>query len=301
MLDLVGKEHAHSLLRQSVHYCVDAERWTRSGKRTGCQTVLAKMLEKHKLLGKSAGKRMLKDAELDRLSQNIFKTTPEEAAGLVAEALADGIAPDAIGEALSLATCELLLRDNGRPKGQTSPEKPEGSVHGDSIGVHACDSCNAWRNIARVSNWRNTASSLILAGFQMALDRKERGGDFLNQEAYPRAVHREKVKGKEAADLLRQAEDAIKDRDQGRAAAAVHRYLELGHPDKAAFALLLRYAISEDGALHAEKFYNTAREEHGRSRAAFRGRYLVALSRVTASAYGRPAPGHKEACKLLKS
>lgn len=28
-------------------------------------------------------------------------------------------------------------------------EKPEGSCHGDSVGVHASDAANAWRNIVR--------------------------------------------------------------------------------------------------------------------------------------------------------
>ena len=36
-----------------------------------------------------------------------------------------------------------------------APGKPRGSVHGDSVGVHASDAANAWRNIARVSNPRN--------------------------------------------------------------------------------------------------------------------------------------------------
>jgi hypothetical protein len=262
--------------------------------------VLPNLLDKHRLLGKSAGKRKLDDAGVLRLSQNIYKATPEQAAGLAAEALADGIAPDQIGEAICLATCELLLRDEGRPKNQTSPGKPVGSVHGDSIGLHACDSANAWRNLARVSNWRNTAACLILGAFQMALDRVERRGDFLKWEPYPRKAHLEKVTAKEADALLREAEGAIKEKDQARAAANVHRYLELGHPSRAAFDLLLKYSISEDGALHAEKFYRTAREEHGRCRAAYRNRFVVALARVVASAYGQPAPGYAEACKLLK-
>ena len=90
-----------------------------------------------------------------------------------------------------------------------------------------------------------------------------------------------------------------KAKDQTVAAAAIHRYLELKHPEKDAFGLMLRYAISEDGALHAEKFYRTTREEYARTRPAFRGRYLVALARVTASESGQPAPGYAEACKLL--
>jgi hypothetical protein len=302
MLDLVGKEHAHTMLRQSVHYCVQAEKWAAQPRPFGnTRTILPKMLDRHKLLGKSAGKRRLDDAGLLRLSQDIFKATPEQAAGLAAEALADGIAPDDIGEAITLATCELLLRDEGRPQRQTSPGKPVGSVHGDSIGVHACDSSNAWRNLARVSNWRNTAACLILGAYQAARDRIERGGDFLRWEAYPRKAHQEKVTARETEALLREAEAAIKDRDQVRAAATVHRYLKLGHPDKAVFALLLKYAISEDGALHAEKFYRTATEEYRRTRAAFRIGFAVGLARVTASACGQPAPGHSEACKLLKA
>jgi len=59
--------------------------------------------------------------------------------------------------------------------------------------------------------------------------------------------------------------------------------------------MLLRYAISEDGALHAEKYYRTVCEEFATTRAAFRWRQLVALARVTASEYGFPAPGYAEA------
>jgi hypothetical protein len=300
MLGLVGTEYAHTLLRQSVRYCVDAEKWT-AGRPRLCRSVLPKMLEQHKLLGKTAGTEKITDHCLRRLSEQIFKATPEQAAGLAAEALADGILPDDIGAAITLAAVELLLRDNGRPK-TPKPNliKPPGSVHGDSIGLHATDSANAWRNIARVSNWRNTASALILGAYQVPLDRVQRGGDFLKWEPYPRKEHREKITATNGAGLLREAEGAIKEKDQGRAAAAVHRYLELGQPDKDVFALLLRFAISEDGALHNEKFYRTASEEHTRSRPAHRGRFLVALARVMASAYGRPAPGLDEAKRLLK-
>ena len=66
------------------------------------------------------------------------------------------------------------------------------------------------------------------------------------------------------------------------------------------FDLLLGYAVSEDGALHAEKFYRTVREEFAATRPAFRWRQVVALARVTASEYGQPAPGYAEACALLK-
>jgi hypothetical protein len=67
----------------------------------------------------------------------------------------------------------------------------------------------------------------------------------------------------------------------------------------AIFAKLRQYAVSEDGALHAEKYYQTVSEEYGRSRAKFRWLHVTALARVTASAAGQPAPGIAEARKLL--
>ena len=100
--------------------------------------------------------------------------------------------------------------------------------------------------------------------------------------------------------MLKEAEDAIKNKDQAGACAAVHVYGENKFPARPVFDLLLKYAVSEDGALHAEKYYRTASEEFATMRAAHRWRQLVALARVTASEYGQPAPGYADACKLLK-
>ncbi len=301
LLPVIGKEHAHTLLRQSVHYCVKNESPRYSQHYEGARSLLPKLLDQHRLLKKPLGKRVAEDAWVERMSQTIFKSTPDEAAGAVAEALADGMAPDDLGEAISLAANQLVLRDDGRPKNQTAPNKPIGSVHGDSIGVHACDSANAWRNMARVSNQRNNVACLILAAYQVAKDRTDRGGDFLNWQPYPRAEAREQVKTKDRDALLRQAEEAIRAKDQAVASAAVQRYGELGYPPRPIFDLMLRYAVSEDGALHAEKYYRTVTEEFAATRPAFRWRQLVALARVTASAFGQPAPGHAEACRLLKA
>ena len=54
LLGLIGKEQAHTLLRQSVRYCVKAESWSRDSKRDEPRTLLPKLLEEHKLLGRSA-------------------------------------------------------------------------------------------------------------------------------------------------------------------------------------------------------------------------------------------------------
>ena len=300
LLDVVGKEQAHTMLRQSIHYCVQAESWSRNGVWDQPRTLLPRMLEEHKLLGRSPGTRSAEDKWIDEMSQTIFKSTPEQAASAVAAALAEGMSPSALGEAISLAANQLVLRDLGRTPRDESPGKPPGSVHGDSIGVHACDSANAWRNMARVSNARNTFACLILAGYQVALDRTNRGGDFQNWQPLPLPRHVDQVKTTDAETLLKEAEEAIRGNLQGKVTGIVHRYGELGHPARPVFDLLIRYAISEDGALHAEKYYRTVSEEFTSTRPAFRWRQLTALARVTASEYGRPAPGMAEARALLK-
>jgi hypothetical protein len=111
----------------------------------------------------------------------------------------------------------------------------------------------------------------------------------------------DKIKRKDADTLLGETEAAIKQRDQARVCALIHRYGESNHTPRPVFDLLLKYGISEDGALHAEKYYRTVTEEFAATRPAFRWRQLVALARVTASEYGFPAPGYVEACKLLRA
>ncbi len=258
------------------------------------------MLEQHRLLGRSPGDSKAEDGWVDKMSQTIFGSTPEQAAEAAAAALAEGMSPASVGEAISLAANQLVLRDLGRTPRDEVPGKPIGSVHGDSIGVHASDSANAWRNLALVANSRNCFASLILGAYQVALDRTARGGDFLNWQPLPPARHLAEIKTTEAEPLLHETEEAIRGNLQAKASALVQRYGDLGHPPGPVFSLLLRFAVSEDGALHAEKYYRTVSEEFAAARAAFRWRHLVALARVTASEFGRPAAGVAEARALLK-
>ena len=299
LLGLIGKEQAHTLLRQSVRYCVKAEAWPNQSKWEEPRTLLPRLFEAHKLDGRAPGTRPADDAWVDQLSQTFFQSTPEQAAEAAASALAEGMSPAAISEAISLAANQLVLRDHGRTPDQEIAGKPVGSVHGDSIGVHASDSANAWRNMALVGNPRNCFASLILGAYQVALDRVQRGGDFLNWPPLPLAGHLAQVKTTDPAALLREADDAIRGNLQAHASAIVQRYGELGHPARPVFDLMLRYAVSEDGSLHAEKFYRTVSEEFAAAREKFRWRYLDALARVTASEYGRPAAGIAEARSLL--
>ena len=295
-LDIVGKEHAVTLLRQSVRFCVQEEQHYRNSKREpAIRRVLPKVMDGYKLLSKGLGKKKADDEWVDRMSRQIYSASPDGAADLAGAALADGIDPEIVGEAIALAACRLVLHDPGRSARNASDGKPAGSVHGDSVGVHASDAASAWRNIARVSDKRNQIASLIVGAYHTA---GQSGG--LNREAYPTAGHLEKVTAKDAKTLLKQADDAIRGKDQATASAAIHRYGELKHEPEAVFELLLGFATSEDGSLHAEKYFRTVREEFKTTRAAFRWRQLVALARVTASEYGRTATGYKQARELLK-
>jgi hypothetical protein len=292
--DFTGQEHAHTLLRQSVRYCVDQEKSMFEQQRApAIRTVLPKLLDQYRLAGKKPGDRKAEDKWIESLAQSIYGDGRERAAEAVAAALAEGMAPECIGEAISLAANRLVLCDSGRKRAE--PGKPIGSVHGASVGVHASDSANAWRNIARVSNARNTFASLICGAFHTA---GQNGGQ--NKEPYPTAEHLGKIDNKDTDRLLQRVEDAIEAKDQAGAAALVQVYGQQGYRARRVFDLLLRYAVSVDGALHAEKYYRTVTEEFAATRPTFRWRHLVALARVTASEYGFAAPGYVEARRLLK-
>src|SRR5438552_273436 len=77
LLGLIGKEQAHTLLRQSLHYCLKAEAWAGTGRYDQPRTLLPKLLDEHKLLDRFPGETEAGDGWIDQLSQTIFKSTPE--------------------------------------------------------------------------------------------------------------------------------------------------------------------------------------------------------------------------------
>jgi hypothetical protein len=292
VLELAGKEHAKTLLRQSVRFCCNE---MRNGGDKNLQALLPKLLDQHKLLSKASGTKKAENAWVEHLAETVYGAGRAKAAEAVAAALAEGFSPEDVGEAISLAANRLLLCDPGRSKKDAQPGKPEGSIHGASVGVHASDAANAWRNIARVSNQRNTIASLIVAAYHTG---GQTGGQ--TKQPFPLPEQLEKITSKDAAVLLRDLEGAIKEKNLNQACALVQRSGELEHPARPIFDVLLKFAVSEDGALHAEKYYRTVTEEFAATRPAFRWRQLAALARVTASEYGFPAAGYAEACKLMK-
>jgi hypothetical protein len=155
--------------------------------------------------------------------------------------------------------------------------------------------------MASCTNPRNTVACLILGAFQVAYDRVNRGGDFLKWTPRPAAEDLDRVRITDSGALLSELGSAIRGNDQARACAVAQRLGEANAEPREVFDVLLDYAVSEDGALHAEKYYRTVREEFASTRPAYRWRQIVALARVTASEFGRRAPGYEEACQLLKA
>ncbi len=232
LVDFVGAERAHTMLRQSVRFCVNA-RGTAS-RHDKIQAQLPKVIDQFGLLGKKPGTRTVDDAWVTRFADTIFRSTPEQAVEATAAALGEGITAEAVSQAIGLAANHLITREDGRIKTEGG-YKPVGSIHGDSIGVHACDSFHAWRHLAKSGGRRTQVSSLILAAYQVARDRvvriaepgrwEDAGSDITKLEPYPRAEHLEKVRGVAGEALLKEVDGAIREKNQARAAALTHRII----------------------------------------------------------------------------
>ena len=298
MLDLVGEENALTMLRQSLRYCVKNEPGA-AKYAAGLRIKLPAVIDQFKLQDRPWGTKVVDDQWVNAMVETLFKSTPDQAADVAGAALAEGIAPHRIFEAISLTANQLLLRDIGRTGNQIQAGKPAGSVHGDSIGVHASDSAHAWRGIATAGNALHHNTAVVLAAYQVAKDRSDRGGDFQNWKPRPWAQDLAPVKANSEGDLLAALKSAVETQDQSRACAVVARYGELQLPEQSVFDLLKTYAISQDGALHAEKYFHTTTSDFRATNNAARWRHIVALARVTASEYGKEAPGIAPARELL--
>lgn len=293
LAELLGPEYAHTILRQCVRFCVDNEQMQKDHQRAASpiREVLPKLMDQYKLAGITLGRRDPGDDWVDTTSREIYRGPAARSAEIVAGALAEGIDIEVVGEAISLASNLLALRQ-GSDKWRT---------HGDSAGVHSSDATNAWRNVARHSPSTNAVAGLIVAAYHSA------SHVFFDSEAYPTSEHRAAVKGATSQALLSEMSDAIEKNDQGRAAAAVAIYGENGFSPEHVFDRVLGYTISEDGRLHGEKYFHTTYEEFHTIRPAFRWRQLVSLARVTASSFGydredqpgHRAPGYEASCRLL--
>lgn len=290
---LLGPEYAYDILRQCVRFCLSHEqnRIDHNGPPSPIRALMPKLLDQYKLAGARFGSADPGDAWVDQTSLAIYSGPPERSAEIVAAAIQDGISQEVIGEAISLASNLLTLRQGS----------DRWRAHGDSPGVHASDATNAWRNMARLAEPKHAIAGLIIAAYHSAVHTPFSGA------AYPLEAHRDSITASSAEDLLAVTEDAVRNNDQGRAAAAIAIYGEKGYPLQPVLDSMLKFTISEDGRLHGEKYYHTVCEEYKTIRPAFRYRQIIGLARVTASAHGFDrkdehgfrAPGYEAACQEL--
>ncbi|HMP03884.1 MAG TPA: hypothetical protein PKC45_15435, partial [Gemmatales bacterium] len=311
MLDFLGREQALTLLRQSIRKCAQQSRQQAANHpdlQARARARVPQLVEKHQLGDKTAAPRSADDAWISRFSDELLGASADAAGEQVALALAEGFLPEHIGEAISLAASELVLRQVANAQGSYRLGRRS---HGDAPGVHAADTVNAWRNLARVCNDRNRMAGLILAGINVASSYHQGGQpqDRLHeQQCFLRSEDRAQAAKVAAAQLPEELRTAIEDNDQQRATALVEWAGQQGLEAVPLFNQFLRYAVSEDGRLHAEKYFLTVVEEFRATRPSLRWKHLMALARVTASCYGMSqqdrkegrAPGYEEACQLLK-
>src|SRR5262249_34217478 len=75
LLGLLGREHAHRLLRQSVRYCVRLENPRYVASLGGVRALVPRLLDQHRLLAQPLGTRAAEDAWVERMSQTLFEAT----------------------------------------------------------------------------------------------------------------------------------------------------------------------------------------------------------------------------------
>jgi hypothetical protein len=240
LLRVTGEEHALAMLRQSVRFCIDEDgRRAKQGQQPNAiQALLPELVEEHGLERRERGQRAADEAWIERLGATLFSAEPAAAARAAAAALAEGFDPEDVGRAMSLAATRLLLHDPGR-KGP-SPGRPLGSVHGASVGVHASDAANAWRQIARVGSAQNAFACLIAGAYHTAGQSAQVGAQPHDQDAEP-------CKLEDPQALLAEIEARVRAQDQQGACQAARRHCALGRPPEELLALLLGFAVSEDG------------------------------------------------------
>jgi len=147
----------------------------------------------------------------------------------------------------SLAANQLILRDNGRaPK---KPRQADRQIHGDSIGVHGCDSATPGATSPRCNHaTRSLPHPRRLAGrFRSRRSRRQ----------LPPGMFRARtpsVQDVAATPCCRPGGSDPWPRPGARRRRRAPLW-RTGASRSAHWDMLLRYSIMVDGALHAEKFY----------------------------------------------
>ena len=195
LIDVAGEEYSHTLLRQCVRHCVDFEqkRIAKGRKASPIRGHIPKLLDQYNLVGKQLGNREPDDQWMEEFSNTIYNATKFGASQAVAEAMAEGVAPKSICQAISLACNQLTLRQSGNPL----------RTHGASAGVHSSDAANAWRHMVSKANDLNQKVGLLVSAWHTGrYDQWSTG-------PYPLESHFDQIKTDKADQLIGICEESI--------------------------------------------------------------------------------------------
>ena len=171
MLELSGEEYAHTLLRQSVRYCVNTEQSLRDQQSAAVRRApraaatvgpvppvgqAARRSPKPTTAGSNSSRGRSSPARASRPPMRPPVHWPKE------------WIPKPWARRFRWPPTCWCCTIRAAARRTVRRRKPPGCVHGDSVGVHASDAANAWRNIARVSNPRNQVASLIVGAYHTA-------------------------------------------------------------------------------------------------------------------------------------
>ncbi len=296
-LSVAGDENASTFLRQCVHFCASREK-DAAARNAEVRELIPRLMKENRLaereipLAREGANAAPYDA-IERLAHAIYRESRADAALAMTVWLRNGFSLNECCEALSLAATRLLIEDHGVSRNPTA-EKPLGSVHGASIGVHASDSALAWRELARALPPSERAATLLAAAYHTGGQSASLGEHFSYETEVAALAD---VKD---AELLARLESAIGAAKQAEACATAERFLTRGGSGEDLLARILPFAIADDGALHAEKYFFTAADLYTTSRVEFRNRHLVTLARVAASQHVKTAESVVTARALLE-
>lgn len=290
MQRLTGKEHARTLLRQSIRQCIDRERDDADNRRV--RSEMPEVLEGSGLMAAQLGSRALTPEEITALAEALSRSTRMQGAQLAAESLAAGARPADVGQALSLACSFLMLRQRGRTQGVSG--RPVGSVHGAGTGIHASDTAAAWRGMANFGSPTQCKLALVAGAYHTAGQGAHVADHFIDFE-----TKAGKWQGQAPELMLQTLAAAIVEENQSTAAAMASAYASAGHDLLPFLAICRDNSVRAEGALHAEKYYRTQAEVIASDHQSFVPLHAAALARVCASQAGQEASGREQALKLL--
>ena len=243
MLPIAGRDQAHTLLRQSVRYCLKHEEELKRGNRKGSEVrnTLPRLMDQYHLQEepRQAG---AATPGLPTLATPFFRARANCRGPLPLPWPGDVVRPSAKRFPWPPICC---FARSGRYAGQVSPTNGW-KRHGDSIGVHASDSANAWRAC------RDPHHLPVIVGYHTA---GQAGGV---QRSGPWAEHRAAVKSTDANRLLKLTDEAIAGTRSGPRPG---RTLLLGPSQQAAFQCC-GFASARTALM--PKIYRTVEEEFAR-------------------------------------